>query len=81
MATGSFSPCLDFSHISTELNSWIRDADCVVIEGMGRAIHTNYKTRFTCDSLKIAVFKNPFVASELNVNIFDGMALFESGAK
>ena len=32
-------------------------ADLLVIEGMGRAIHTNLRTRFRCDCLKLAMVK------------------------
>ena len=33
-------------------------ACAVVIEGMGRAVHTNYHTRLQCDVLKLAMIKN-----------------------
>ncbi|EGF79438.1 hypothetical protein BATDEDRAFT_89522 [Batrachochytrium dendrobatidis JAM81] len=75
--TGSCSPCLDLMRVSKDLSSFAADADLVVIEGMGRAIHTNYFAKFTVDSLKIAVFKNPQIASELGAKMYDGMCLFE----
>lgn len=43
-----------------ELVKW--QCDLVVVEGMGRAIHTNLLTTFTCDSLKLAVIKNRWLA-------------------
>lgn len=43
-----------------ELVKW--QCDLVVVEGMGRAIHTNLLTSFTCDSLKLAVIKNRWLA-------------------
>ena len=30
--------------------------DLIVIEGMGRAIHTNFEAEFTCDSLRVSCF-------------------------
>jgi hypothetical protein len=76
-ASGSGSPCLDLNMISKELNDTSVDVDLIVIEGMGRAIHTNFKARFTCDSIKIAVFKNPFVCELFGCKMYDGMVLFE----
>jgi hypothetical protein len=64
--------------ISKELNDSCMDVDLVVIEGMGRAIHTNFKTRFKCDSIKIAVFKNPYVCELFGCKMYDGMVLFEN---
>ena len=37
----------------------------VVIEGMGRAVHTNLRTRFKCDALKLAMIKNQHLAETL----------------
>lgn len=36
--------------------------DLVVIEGMGRALHTNLNVELTCDVLKLAVIKNKWLA-------------------
>lgn len=36
--------------------------DLIIIEGMGRAIHTNFKAQFKCDCLKVAVLKNKWLA-------------------
>ena len=62
--TASASPCLDLSRISIDLADLIvlNKVDLVIIEGMGRAIHTNYSAEFNCDSLKIAVLKNRWLA-------------------
>ncbi|KAI9342603.1 fumble-domain-containing protein [Obelidium mucronatum] len=77
IGTGSASPCLDFRHVNEELAAECSDADFVVIEGMGRAIHTNFFVKFSVDCLKIAVFKNPQVAEELGAAMYDGMRIFE----
>ncbi|CAI7819218.1 unnamed protein product, partial [Closterium sp. NIES-54] len=52
VASGSGSPCIDFRQVTWELAQACQGADLVVLEGMGRSLHTNYDTRFTCDSLK-----------------------------
>lgn len=50
-----------------ELVEW--GCDLVVVEGMGRAIHTNLLTSFTCDSIKLAVIKNRWLAQRQVVHI------------
>ena len=37
--------------------------DLVVVEGMGRALHTNLEAQLTCDVLKLAVIKNRWLAN------------------
>ncbi|KAJ3086796.1 hypothetical protein HK102_012446 [Quaeritorhiza haematococci] len=69
IGTGSGSPCLDLTRISDDLVIEAADADFVILEGMGRAIHTNFRARFTVESLKIGVFKNPQVAQELGASM------------
>ncbi|KAJ3038029.1 hypothetical protein HDV00_001073 [Rhizophlyctis rosea] len=78
VGTGSASPCLDLLHISAELAKACEDVDLVVVEGMGRAIHTNFHAKFRVDSLKIAVFKNPQVAKALGAVMYDALCIFDS---
>ena len=51
--------------MSAEVAEAALGADLVVIEGMGRAVHTNYNTRFRCASLKLAMLKNAHLAEHL----------------
>ncbi|KXS12164.1 fumble-domain-containing protein [Gonapodya prolifera JEL478] len=62
MGNGSGSPCLDLRRVDRELAVEASKADFVIIEGMGRAIHTNLFVEFSVESLKIAVFKNKSIA-------------------
>ena len=79
METGSASPCLDLSRISIVLANLIEElkVDLVILEGMGRAIHTNFDAKFKCDCVKAAVLKNQWLAERLgffqseNENIVD----------
>jgi len=66
--TGSGSPCLDLSRINNELaEAFIENkVDLIILEGMGRALHTNYNSKFKCDSLKVAVIKNQWLANRFN---------------
>ncbi|GJN34463.1 hypothetical protein PR202_gb23125 [Eleusine coracana subsp. coracana] len=49
---GCGSPCIDFRQVSSELAAAAKDADLLILEGMGRALHTNLNARFKCDTLK-----------------------------
>lgn len=51
-----------------------------VIEGMGRAIHTNLRTRFKCDTLKLAMIKTERLAVKLfGGSLYDCMCGFQKG--
>lgn len=79
--TGSSSPCLDLSRLDKGLAVLVRErkTDLVIIEGMGRAIHTNYYAALKCESLKLAVIKNSWLADRPNslmlfaVNLVEGL--------
>ncbi|CAL8383498.1 unnamed protein product [Boreogadus saida] len=77
--TGSSSPCLDLGRLDKMLTIVVRErkADLVVIEGMGRAIHTNYFARLSCESLKMAVIKNPWLADRLGGKLFSVVFKYE----
>ena len=81
LPTGGFSPCLDLNRINERLVVESQDADLVIIEGMGRAIHTNLKCQMSCDLIKIAVFKNQFIAKQLGVESCQGMVIYEEAGK
>lgn len=48
----------------------MKDVDLIVLEGMGRAVHTNFNAKFKVDSLKLAVLKNEWLAKSLGANQF-----------
>ncbi|XP_004705533.1 4'-phosphopantetheine phosphatase [Echinops telfairi] len=77
--TGSSSPCLDLSRLDKGLAALVREhgADLVVIEGMGRAIHTNYHATLRCESLKLAVIKNSWLADRLGGQLFSVIFKYE----
>ncbi|KAH8413048.1 hypothetical protein KR009_007741 [Drosophila setifemur] len=66
-ANGQTGPCLDMRTLPKELCEAIADneTDLLVIEGMGRALHTNLNARFGCETLKLAVIKNSWLAKYL----------------
>ena len=69
------------SRLGKELADELRTTDLIVLEGMGRAVHTNLEAKFTCDSLKIAVIKNSWLAKRLGGNMFAVICKYEKGAK
>uniref|UniRef100_A0A8C9TXA3 4'-phosphopantetheine phosphatase n=1 Tax=Scleropages formosus TaxID=113540 RepID=A0A8C9TXA3_SCLFO len=77
--SGSSSPCLDLSRLDKALATVVleRHTDLVVIEGMGRAIHTNYYAMLNCESLKLAVIKNSWLAERLGGKIFSVVFKYE----
>lgn len=54
-------------YIFSELNDALIEHECdlIVIEGMGRALHTNLHAKFKCDVLKCVVIKNQWLAKSL----------------
>lgn len=54
VGNGHGSPCIDFRRVSAELAAAAEGADLLVLEGMGRALHTNFNTRFKCEVVKVS---------------------------
>ncbi len=71
VSTGSEIPLLDLSEVSDELNEAAGDADLVILEGMGRAVESNYDAPFTVDCLRLAVLKDAGVAARVGGDVFD----------
>ncbi|ONM56762.1 Pantothenate kinase 2 [Zea mays] len=75
---GCGSPCIDFRQVSSELAAAAKDADLLILEGMGRSLHTNLNARFKCDALKLAMVKNQRLAEKLfNGSLYDCICKFE----
>ena len=79
-SNGQGSPCLDLRRVPDSLADACVGADLVIVEGMGRAIHTNFRARFKVCSLKLAMIKNAHLARALlGGEIMDCVCLFEKG--
>jgi len=76
VSTGCDTPLIDLSEVTDELNEAAADADLVIIEGMGRAIESNFNTAFTVDCLQLALLKDPRVAAH-----FVGAELYDCVCK
>lgn len=79
-ANGQRGPCLDFRALPVELCRAItaNETDLLVIEGMGRALHTNLYAKFSCETLKLAVIKNKWLANRLGGDTFSVICKYES---
>ena len=74
---GVGSPCLDLSRVSQTIADECADCDLVVVEGMGRAIHTNFNSIFTVESLKLAVIKNRWLCDKFGCPMFAGVCKYD----
>ncbi len=71
VSSGSRIPLLDLGDVSEELNEAAADADLVILEGMGRAVETNFEAAFKIDSLRLALLKMPEVAAQIGGEMYD----------
>ncbi len=77
VGTGCDCPLIDLGQVSDECNRAAADADLVILEGMGRAVESNYDTRFTCDTLHLAMIKNRKLAKWMGCQLFDLIVRFK----
>uniref|UniRef100_T1INC0 4'-phosphopantetheine phosphatase n=1 Tax=Strigamia maritima TaxID=126957 RepID=T1INC0_STRMM len=79
MDSGQGSPCLDLSRLQEDVAKAMVDeqVELLVLEGMGRAVHTNLNATFVCETLKLAVLKNKWLASRLGGKMFSVMCKYE----
>jgi uncharacterized protein with ATP-grasp and redox domains len=73
ITSGNRFPLIDLRRINPDLADAIyrRDVDLCVVEGMGRAIETNFDAAFTCDTLKLAMIKDLGVAEMMGAELYD----------
>ncbi len=81
--SGNGSPLIDLAVVSPELGQAVTqwETDLVVLEGMGRAIESNYDARFSCDVLKLAMIKDRGVAQAMGGQPYDLVCRFEPGPR
>ncbi|QQE12108.1 DUF89 family protein [Planctomycetota bacterium] len=73
VGSGNVAPLIDLTKISSELADIVEQeqVDLVVLEGMGRAVESNYDARFNCESLKIAMLKDKGSADGVGGTLYD----------
>ena len=77
VASGGGAPLIDLSQVADECDAAARDADLLILEGMGRSVESNFEAVFDCDCLKIALLKDQAVAERIGVKLFDVVCRFE----
>ncbi|OAD56075.1 Pantothenate kinase 4 [Eufriesea mexicana] len=79
METAQAGPCLDLSRLSLDLCLAMveHNVDLIVLEGMGRTLHTNLHAKMTCECLKLAVVKNRWLALRLGGDIYSVICKYE----
>lgn len=77
VASGCASPLIDLSDVDPSCCAAAAESDLLILEGMGRAIESNYDTRFNVDTVKLALIKDPMVARVIGVRLFDPVFKFE----
>jgi type II pantothenate kinase len=75
--SGCTSPLIDLGALTTACCAEATDCDLLVLEGMGRAIESNFDATFTIDTIKVALIKDPMVARVIGVELFEPVFRFE----
>jgi type II pantothenate kinase len=75
--SGGIAPLIDLRMLSEEVNRCAAETDLLILEGMGRAIETNFEALFTCDALKLAMIKEEIVARRHGGKNFDTVCRFD----
>jgi type II pantothenate kinase len=71
VSSGNDIPLIYLSGVTDELNQVAADADLVVLEGMGRAVESNFDAHFKVDALHLALLKDPSVAARVGGQVYD----------
>lgn len=77
VSTGTGEPLIDLNKVSVELNQASRDADLVILEGMGRGLESNLDARFNCDAANLAMIKDHMIAKRLGGHLYDVVCQFQ----
>ncbi|XP_043466840.1 4'-phosphopantetheine phosphatase [Leptopilina heterotoma] len=79
METAQAGPCLDLSRLNLDLCLAMvkHNVDLIVIEGMGRTLHTNLYAKMKCECLKLAVIKNRWLALRLGGDMYAVICKYE----
>jgi type II pantothenate kinase len=85
VGSGNGAPLIDLRRLSPELTAIAERGvdghavDLIVLEGMGRAVESNYDAAFSTDTLKVCMVKDRGVAAALGGEVFDLVLRFSPG--
>jgi hypothetical protein len=81
LADGNGAPLIDLSRLDAGFVEAVASTepavDLVVLEGMGRAVESNFDARFTCECLKLAMIKDAGVAEAMGATLYDLVMRYE----
>jgi len=80
VSSGNAAPLIDLAEVSDELCEAARGADLVVLEGMGRALESNWSAAFTCPCWRLAIIKDEKVAGHHGGRLYDCVCRVTPGA-
>ena len=77
--SGNVAPLIDLTKLSDQLVQAVEreNVDLVVLEGMGRAVESNFDASFSCDCLKIAMLKDKGSAEGVGGELYDLVMRFQ----
>jgi type II pantothenate kinase len=75
--SGGEAPLIDLGLVSDEVNAHAATTDLVILEGMGRALESNYEAKFKVDAIKLAMIKEQIVADRHGGKLFDTVCRFD----
>jgi len=76
--SGNGTPLIDLREVSDEVNHHAPQTDLLIIEGMGRAVESNFEAPFTVDTVKLAMIKEEIVARRHGGKNFDTICRFDA---
>ncbi|MGN6369266.1 MAG: ARMT1-like domain-containing protein [Phycisphaerae bacterium] len=79
--SGGDAPLIDLGLVSDEVNAHAPQTDLVILEGMGRALESNYEAKFKVDAIKLAMIKEQIVADRHGGKLFDTVCRFDPAAQ
>ena len=77
--SGSRTALIDLTRLDAACVAALSDADLILLHGMGRSLESNYRARFHCDTLRVAVVKQQAVAELVGARLFDCVFRYEGG--
>ncbi|NLX14200.1 MAG: DUF89 family protein [Phycisphaerales bacterium] len=75
--TGNDTPLLDCTIITDACNTVAAASDLIVLEGMGRAIESNWHVPLKCDCWRIALLKDEAVVRWLGARLWQPVSRFD----
>lgn len=75
--TGCRLPLIDLTQLEPRYCAACADIDLLVLEGMGRAVESNFEASFSCDTLKVAMVKDAQVAAYVGGEVYDVVCRFQ----